>query len=216
MAAISGTKASVKLTGSTPTTSLAQAFTTVSATEFKISDAAKRHWDPDSTGTGANARPRVMVNGSTVGVGAWEADYVRGRITFDSAPGGTVTADVAYLSASALGLARQWQLGMEASLYDGSVFGSTWRQVVPGMRSATVQLGGFWTIGGGSTDPLAYDYINLSQKVLVELYPSNAAGDRYEAFGYLNTDQVQTPFDGLIGESVGLTIDGTLHWTTST
>lgn len=212
MAAISGTKAAVKLTSPTPTTSLAQAFTTVTATEFKITDAAKRHWDQDSA-----TRPRVMVNGSTVGVGQWEADYVRGRITFTTgAPSGTVTADVEYLTASALGLARQWQLSMEAALYDGSVFGTTWRNVVPGMRSATVQLGGFWTIGGGSTDPMAYDYINLNQKVLVELYPSSTAGDRYEGFAFINTDQVQTPFDGLIGESVGLTIDDTLHWTTST
>src|SRR3990167_9509713 len=214
--AVSGNKASVKVTSASFTNSTNQAATLTTATKvLKLNTEARRHWDRDST-----TYPRVYVPGSTASALAktkYVVNYVQGSVTFTTPrAAGTYTMDVSWATASSFANANQWTLNVDAGLIETNVFGSTWKTSIAGLRSATVSLSGFNPIHGGSTNPTVYDYINAETDLIVELYPVTTAGNKYEAYAWMSGDQIQAAVDAAIGESVDLTIDGTLYFTTST
>lgn len=209
MSAMSGSKALIKITSTAATESTAEAASLVSGTTatYQIDDTAKRYWSRDDA-----AFPRFEVDGSTVsGLSITDVNYVQGQVTLSSSPGvGTYTVDVNYRTASNMAQGRAWEVSVDAGIIDASVFGTTWRESIPGLRGASVTLGRFWW------DPSIYDNMNIGEEVVVVLYPESTGDNRYEGLGYYSRDQIQTQVDNAIAEGVDIQIDGQLYYTTTT
>lgn len=213
--ALAGKNANVFITATTPTTAAAEAFSAVagSSVSHQITAAANRHWtrDPNTAG-----RPRMLVNASTVGVPSYDVNYVQGIVTFASTVSGTVTGDVEYLTASSVAEGREWSLNVDRDMFEISTFDSDgWREFQQNVNGAQASIGRYWSTGGlGGGD--FFDRINADLDCVLEMYPSSTAGDKYEAYAYITTDSIATAVDGIVGESIDFTIDGALHYTTST
>jgi hypothetical protein len=210
--AISGRSGNVKATAATATTAAAEDFDLVAGTtaSYQIVDTAMRHWDLNPNTAG---RPRILVDGSTAGVPSYDVNYVQGIITFSSDPGSTaVTGDVEYVTASNIAAGRSWTLNVNADLFEATVFSSSgWREFTRNQQGGTVSVGAYHD---GSTAPW-FDNINLNLPVVLELYPDNSAGDRYECYAYMTGDSVDAAVDSLIGETLDFQVHGAIYYTTS-
>ena len=205
--ALAGRSAAVKITSSTSVTSTGEAATL--AADFKsvqIDASSARHWDPASTGY-----PILYLNSTAVSSTAYATNYVQGKCEFTSTQStGTYTVDVDYLTATAVGGGHEWALNATADMFEVTEFGSSgWKQYLPDMTGATVTIGRYWG------DATFYDLLNNdNQKFLVELLVSSTGGWKYEGYGYITQDAINTPTDNIVGESIDFTVDGSLYFTT--
>lgn len=210
--ALAGKSANVKITSATATTATAETFSAVSGSSvaWRIDDATMRHWDRNPNTAG---RPRMLISASTVGVPAYSVNYVQGIVTFASTTAGPVTGDVEYVTSAVVADGREWSLNVDRDLFEVSTFESSgWRDFQQNMNGAQVSIARYHQ----STESDLFDRLNVDQDVLVELLPSATAGDRYEGWAFITSDQIQAAVDGIVGESADLTIDGPLYYTTST
>jgi hypothetical protein len=218
MAAISGHKAAVKVTSAAVTTSTNQAATLSSgdAVTLQINAVAQRHWDDSST-----SHPKVydhsVSTGTALSSTLYTINYVQGKVVFKAvrSTANTYMMDVQYVTASSWANANQWSMNVDQPILDATVFGSTWREGQPGLRTAGVSLGGFWNVAGVSTDANAFEYIDTDTKVILELHPESGEY-MYEAYAWVTGDQVQASVDSLVGESIEFTVDGPMYSSTST
>ena len=213
--ALAGKSASVKITATVPTTALAETFTAVagSSVAYQIDDTTMRHWERNPNTT---TRPRMLWGGSTAGVSSYTVNHVQGIVTFASTTATAVTGDVEYLTASAVAQGREWSLNVDRDMFEVSTFQSGgWREFQQNVNGAQVSIGRYF-IGPGSTSASEiFDRLNVDQDLIVELLPSDSAGDRYEGYAFITSDQIEASVDGIVGENFDLTIDGTLYYTTS-
>lgn len=213
--AISGTKAKVSITSASVTTSTNQAATlSTDGVTLQVNTTARRHWDIDSA-----THPIVFGASTSVALSSttYTINFVQGIVTF-STPHSTAityTMDTHWVTASSFANANQWSLSVDAGLIETNVFGSTWKTHISGLRAATISIQGFTPVHGGSTNPTVYDYINADTRGVVELFPSAAAGDKYEAYVWLSGNQIQAQVDAAITESVDAMVHGTLYYSTS-
>lgn len=202
---LAGRNANIYITALTATSSTDNAATLAAdGLSVQIDSTARRHWEPDST-------PSLFLNSTAVSSTAYTVNYVQGKFEFSSTQStGTYTIDAAYLTASQVGSAREWQLNVEADMFEVSTFGSSgWKQFQPNLNGSNVTLSKYFT------DSTFLDHMLVDGKFVVELYPNLAAGDRYEGFARVVSDQPGASVDNIVGESVNLTIDGQLYYTTS-
>lgn len=204
--ALAGRKANVKVTSSTALVSNGEAATLAGdGLSVQVDSSSVRHWDPGST-----AYPVLYHNSTAVSSTAYDVNYVQGKFEFTSTqPVGTYTADIDYMTATSVAGGREWNLAAGADLFDVTEFGSGgWKQFQPSMNGATVTINRFWN------DSDFFDLLNTDSKFLVELIVSSTGGWKYEGYGYVAADSINTPTDGIVGESINLTVDGELYFTT--
>jgi len=217
MPAISGHKAAIKVTsGTVTTTTNGAAVLSTDGVTLQLTDETKRHWDIDSA-----TQPSVFAPASTssaVSSATYSVNHVQGIVSFTTphTTVGTYVIDTHSVTASSWANANQWAMTVTQPILNGTRFGSTWMEGIPGLRNGAVTVGGFSPVGGGSPNPLAWDYMDAEQRIIVELFPASASNDRYEAYGWIATDQVTAGVDALIGETVDITIDGPVYYTCST
>ena len=220
MAALTGKAAKVKYTAAAYSTAAAEAFTSLSGTtdrlEFKITDAAKRHWT-------TTLPPVVLVNSTAHTDFVWNP--VQGKLSFTGTPlttaeGDAVTETVYWLTASYLPWTRTWAADIDNDMHDITSFSTTssnaqWRDFQAGLQGATVDLGRIVPEGPGTTGytPLFFDRLNTDQDVIVELHLGSTF--KLEAYARVSGDGYDVPRDGLQEESVTLTVDGPMYFATT-
>ena len=202
---LAGRNANLKATSLVATTSTGNAATLAGdGLSIQINSTARRHWDPDGL-------PVLYLNSTAVSSSAYTVNNVQGKFEFASTQStGTYTIDADYLTASAVGGGQEWTLNVETDAFEITEFGSSgWREFQPNMSGATASLTRFWN------DETFFDYLSVGNaKFLIELIVNNSQGWRYEGFGYVTSDQINTSVDSIVGETVQITIDGKLYFTT--
>ena len=220
MAAVTGKAAKVKFTSVAYSTDAGEAFTSLSATtdrtEFKITDASKRHW--------TRALPPVVLVNSTAHTD-FKWNPVQGKLTFTGTPLTTanselVTATVYPVTASYLPWTRSWTLDASVDMHDVTAFSTStgdaqWRSFTPGLSGATIDLGRIVNGGPATTgyQPMWFDRLNTDQDVIVELHMGSTY--KFEAYARVETDGVTDSIDSLAEENITLTVDGPLYYATT-
>ncbi len=139
-----GYVASVKSSG-TPVLESAAAMTLVSGKTYKISDATKNVWDYTQG---------IVVkhnSGVTVSAANYTVDWLFGRVTFISTFSviGSVTVDVHYMPITEVTKASSFTLTQTAATIDHTDYAiahsnNGYRVFEPGLRTISLQLGGFY------------------------------------------------------------------------
>jgi hypothetical protein len=210
---LSGRKAALKATAAAGVASTNNAATRSTGVGgetgyIRINSTARRHWD--------NVPAPVLyraAGGSTAVVSStnYTVNYVQGRFQWKTGDPstGTYTIDVDYLTASQIAGGREWQLNVEADMFEVTEFGSSgWKNFLPNLKGATVTINRYWN------DPTFLDHLTLSNRFLMELIVNAAAGWRYEGFVRVASDQIQTAVDAIISESITLNVDGQVYFST--
>lgn len=206
---LTGRKANLKITSSVGVASTAEAATRSTGAgsntgKVVITDAARRHLDPDYT-------PVLKLNSTAVSSTAYTLQGVTGTFQWKSGDPstGTYTADIEYLTASSLAQAREWTLTPEIDMFDTTVFGSSgWKRFQPNLAGATATVGRFWA------DPSFLDVLTLEGRFVTEFIINSSANWRYEAYCWVASDQINTSVDALVSETINLNIDGQLYFST--
>jgi hypothetical protein len=213
---IAGKDANLRIASGVPTSSTDEAATrstgpgasTTVPGWVQITSTAHRYFDPDST-------PILYVEavGSTTVVPSSEYNVnpVQGLFNWTSGDPstGTYTADIEWLTATPVSGGREWSLNVEADMFEVTEFGSSgWKQWQPNLTGATVTVAKYWT------DETFFDLFNVEERFIVTLDIDKNQSWRYEGFVRIASDQVQTPTDGLVGESLNMTFDGPVFYST--
>lgn len=174
----------------------------------QVTSTARRHFDPDSTPT----LYRIAAGSTTlVPSTQYVVNPVQGKFQWVAGDPstGTYQADIQWLTTTNVSGGREWSLNVETDMFEVSEFGSSgWKQYQPNLNGATATLGKYWT------DPAFFDLLNTESKFVVELVTERTNGWRYEGFVRISADQVGTPTDGLVGESINLVFDGPVYYST--
>lgn len=213
---IAGKDANLRITSGVATTSTNEGATRSTGPGatvpgwVQITSTAHRHLDPDSTPILYVEAP-VGVTTSVVSDTLYNVNPINGKfewVTGDPTTG-TYTADIEWLTATQVSGGREWSLNVETDMFEVSEFGSSgWKQYQPNLNGATVQLSKYWT------DESFFDLFNTESKFIVECVVDNAQGWKYEGFVRISADQVGTPTDGLVGESINCVFDGPVVFST--
>ena len=95
----------------------AEACSLVSGTTYQVTNAAKRIIDPATAVTVKDAGTPIAAANVTI-------DYLFGRFTLASAPGGAVTVDASYLPTTTIAEAKSVDLNVAVDLVDSTSFDS--------------------------------------------------------------------------------------------
>jgi hypothetical protein len=220
MAAIAGKSAKIRTTSilTTSSTDNAATITTGAGTgvsSVQIDATGRRHWDRGSTATPSLYLNSTLVPSSDIA----SINPVQGVITLDNSrtSTGTWTIDMRFLTTTYLAGGKSWDLDWDTNMYDTTAFSTTtgnvqWRTFVPGLSGGSVSISRL-TSTGGTTGPLVYDHMNLQNDVVVELVTD--AANHYEAYGWYDSLGVTADIDSLTVESIDITIDGDLYFSTT-
>lgn len=211
--ALSGREAALRITGATATSSTDVAATRSTGTAgtgyVQITSTAQRFLDPSTT----HSLYRVAAGSTTlVASSDYTINHVQGKFQWKAGDPstGTYNADIRYLTATSVAGGREWTLNVDQDMFEITEFGSSgWKQYQPNLVGATASINRFWN------DSTFFDYLNTDQRFVVDLVINSAAANRYQAFGYVESDQINTPVDGLVGETVNVRIDGAVYYTTN-
>ena len=220
MTALTGKTAKVKYTAAAFSTAAGEAFTSLSPTtdrtEFRITDATKRHWTQDQP-------PVVLVNSTAHS--DFTVNYVQGKITFTGTPltvaeSAQVTATVYWLTASYLPGVRTWSMDADTDMLDVTTLSTStadvqWRTFTPGLQGAVVDMGRI--VDTPTTDtPVWFDHLNTGQDVILELVMhSGGSTYKFEAYGLVDADAYSVPTDGLEEESVTFQVTSEMFYATT-
>lgn len=109
MAALPGWDAALYIAG-TPTATTGEATSNTTGDTYRIDDVTKRVIDPRQTVT--------VYEDGTPTAKTVTIDYLRGLITFDSAPTTPVTVDYTYLPQARVGCPRSWEISLTRTNLD--------------------------------------------------------------------------------------------------
>ncbi len=210
--ALAGRLANVKITSTANawSTGLAATLSTDGVT-LQLNDETKRHWDRITS-----TAPKVYDDSTAATSTQFTVNTVQGIVSFTTphTTSHTYTIDALYKTATAVAGGREWQLSLDADLLEVSSFQSSgWRNYIKMMTGGTVTINSYWD------DGTITDLLQISDEVgdiIVELLPGSTGTHRYEGWTKISSDSIATPTDGVVGESIELTIDGRLYWSTST
>lgn len=209
MAAIPGRRAELWVQSGAAQSFTSEACQLVSGTTYEVTDADKRNWSPTSTIT-------VYVDGSPL-LSGYTLQRPVGRIVFDEAPGGTVTATGQYLPVSKVGFVRSWELSIANETLETSSLGDTSRSfVTQGLPTWEISLDKL--LEDDTWPALAMDNADSGQHMLVKLYEDRSGSNRLVWAGYatVTSDKETVPISDLIGESITLTGEGMPYYVDET
>lgn len=204
---LAGKDANLRIASGTATTSTGVACSestgTIGNGFVQIDSTAARHIVAEST-------PTLYLNSTAVSSTNYTVNPVQGKFEWLSGDPttGTYTADIEYYTVSQVSGGREWQLNVETDMFEVSEFGSSgWKQFQPNLSGATATIGKYWV------DETFFDLFNTESKFVVELM-TDSTGLRYEGYVRIVSDQINTPTDGLVGESVNVQFDGPVYYST--
>lgn len=206
---LAGRAAALKATSLTATTSTGVACTRSTGAgsangHVQITNTATRHIEPDST-------PVLYLNSTAVSSTAYTVNYVQGKFEWRSGDpaSGTYTADIEYVTASAVAGGREWTLNVEQDAFEVTEFGSGgWKEYQPNMAGAQISMTRYWN------DATFFDYLNVGAKFLVELIVNSTQGWKYETYARVVSDQNGASVDSLVTEQINLVADGQVYFST--
>lgn len=215
MAALSGKVARIKHTSATASSSTNNAATLApGGLVLTINSTAKRHWNVN------NSTALVVYAGSTaVPKSNYDVRWPVGQVVFTAARSTAVTytIDVESYTSSFLRGGRDWSLDVDVDDLDTTTFSTsatntTWRTNKAGLSGASVTIGRLTV--DGDTGPLFYDRVAAQQNLIIDLVADNANGHRYLAYGYVTADGYSDAIEGLMEESITITVDGNVYYST--
>lgn len=196
MSASAAYKAALYLSG-TSTSATDEATTSISATVYQVTSAARRVMDPAHT-------VKVYDNGVEVPAGDYSINYLFGKITFDSAPTGPVTVDYFWQALSESCSVRGVTLTVERVEIDVTTFctanaDSGGRRKLTGKRSVKVSIDsvdhsqdesrGAWFDEIEQTDDIP---------VVLEFWPDRTAARSFRVRGFLSMIEDSGEVEGLV------------------
>lgn len=201
--AIAGYKVRLRKSGdSTPVT--AEAMTSISATRFQVTTAARRCLDPDVA---------ITVYDGVTPVTPVTIEFEFGFITLPSAPGGAVTFNGSYrpLTTDAQDIAEGTQVSLSLSrdLLDTTVFGAAGvRSRLAGLKDAEIAIDVISSPAAYSS--MYFEYASGAQLCL-EIDPDGASGsnEALRAWGKIASLERSASVDGLIESSLSFQVSAT-------
>lgn len=166
--------------------------TTTDDLTFTITNTAKRAW-------AYNATTVVKVNGSPVTTG-FTLKPLSGAAVFDVAQtGDTITITGEYVTLTTVAEAKNFSFSGSCDALDQTKFEDTTRSFQAGLRTATAEVGEWYT-----TSDIFYDLLVSGDVKIVEYYVDATNVIRFYAF--INSQQVNAPLAGLIEQSISLQV----------
>ena len=182
----------------------------IALTEYQITSTTKRYWDPTVALTVETSTNGVDWTAVTSG---FQVAYAGGVILFPVAqPSSTqVRVSGAYLTASALGQSKEWDLSVSMDTPDSTVFTagtslSAWKTCVAALKDASVTVSRYQLDG--------YFVPSVADKgtfyVLV-LYTDYANGKHVDCLARMTADSIKTAVSGVIEESLTFKTTGMIN-----
>ena len=123
--------ATVLEVGGTSTAFTGEATTNTTGNTYQITNSAKRVLDPAAA---------VTVKDGGAPVAPASIDWLFGKVTLSSPPGGAVTIDGSYIPRLTVALGKSAEPAVAIDAIDASVFGSQDRAYVAGLRTLTATI----------------------------------------------------------------------------
>lgn len=175
----------------------------------------KRYFVTDRTVCYWDDKTPVTVEKSTDGGTSWttvttgfEIEHAGGYVAF-AADQGTATFRVSgkSLVISQIGGGFNWTLDIERETIDATTFDSGgWREFVHGLGGFSGSFEKYWLNGE------IFSELGNEQLILILYVNAGPSKIRYEGYGILNTDSIETPVDGLVSESIDFQGDGKIFY----
>lgn len=150
----------------------------------------------------------IVVQKSTDGGATWpttvttgfEIEHAGGFIAFASAQGASDQFRLAsgkYFTMAEWGGLINWKLDISRDLQDITTFGNGFKLSMPGLGEISGSLEGYWA------DNAQLTTIAAGTLVMLALYADYGTPKaRYEGYGYLKKDAIETAVDAVIKESI--------------
>ncbi len=199
MAPVAGYNGDIYLASQTSLAFLDEATTDSGAhTTYTITEDTKRFWDPD-------VAVSVEVNGGAP-AGTYTLQYCGGVIIFDVALAGgdVVTVSGSYLPITQVGEGRKWSLDTGRNLVETGVFGGAWESYTPVRGKGSVSFERFWV------DEFFLDH--QTELMVLLLYADYANNIRWECFARVESNAIDMPTDGVMGENLKFTVHGEVYY----
>lgn len=198
--AVSAATCVLKLSG-TSTAFTGEATTNTSGNTYQITDSTKRALDPATSIT-------VYDGGSPVAAGNVTVDFLFGKVTLSSPPGGAVTIDGNYLPLHAMAEVRSFEINLSGSMLDDTVMSSSTsvHSRMLGIADASGSVTGLDPLttdldsGGGTLKPESI--FAAGTPILLDVdFP---AGNNFRAWVLFDSAKVSGGWDALV--------EGTINW----
>lgn len=140
---------------------------------------------------------------------AYTIQYCGGVVVFTTALGaGTLVrlASANYLPVSQLGQTKEWKADLSLNVLDVSTFGSGWNQKIGGLREGSGSASRYWLDGA------MLAAVAAGNPLVFILYTNYAAGSRYEAYGWISKDSLDTAVDAAVTEVLSFDLDGQVFY----
>lgn len=204
MGGIQAYKTKVKR-GGTATSFSDEAMSAESSLVYAIDDTSKQVWNRESS-----AEVIVSDDGSSVGSSTYSANYLFGKVTFNSAPSGDVTVSGEYIpvsSAQRIAYCNDHTLAIEANLLDDTGYkeaqdngGNRTRDY--GIQDSNVSLSRFQD----GDKSLFKEALDNREAVLVEIQPGGL-GLKFRGWYKIESDTLSGSVDDLESDDISLQLD---------
>lgn len=106
---------------------------------------------------------------------------------------------------------HQWDLTVEAGLYDVSQLGDYWRHHITGLRQWSGRIQGFYNVVPDTTGQLLLYNACLSSGAVVLQMQTNPGGSFFDGLAYIHQMAISDPVDNVITVDFTFTGTGTLQ-----
>jgi hypothetical protein len=132
-----------------------------------------------------------------------------GSVKFSSSTGGTPAL---------VGDLREWQLNVEADMFEVSTFGSSgWKQFQPNLNGASGSITGYWNVEASTTMKAIQAHL-LSQSTdpaKISLLVDNTGANGYTASVWVTSIQPSASVDAIVPFSANITMEGAVAYSTT-
>lgn len=169
-------------------------------TRYQVTAAAKRILDP--------ATP-IVVERSVGGTGSnwtvmpatgYTLELLGGFVVFSVANGATDTIRIAsgkYFNTAQWGGFFNWKLDLSADMLETTTFGNAGVKTFnPGLKEFFGSAEGYWQ------DGTTLGLLGTDEYIIILYADAGAAKRRYECYGIISKDSIETPVDELVKESI--------------
>lgn len=163
-------------------------------------DSTMRYWDKNTPVT-------VEVNEIPVTEG-FAIEYCGGVIVFDEplTEEDVVTVSGKHLNVQQHGGFFNWSADLEQEMGDVTTYQSNgWKENIPTIKGFSASAESYW----GDSE----FFSRLGQEVIIALYiDTTASKARYEGYGIISSDSIETTVDDIINESIEMQGTGKLYY----
>lgn len=121
----------------------------------------------------------------------------------------------AKVGSSAIAQVKQWELPLNADLYDTSVLGNQWKQYIPGLLGAEAKIDVFLDLTDTTGQVALQTALLNSTSITLNLLTSNAASavvHTYTGTAYIKSIDIKDPVNAPEEASLTVTYSGTVSY----